>query len=288
MLELSDVAVDAEQQRAQLAARFGGVTSRDGCTGVGPLLLEGGPRLGESPICPRQLLCLGFQRHSLGLAVGQVGGQTGGVGLQRGDDRLVDEGAPLPVDASPALAEHCHQALGLLPQGLEAAEGSADIVATSAAEIRFGCQHRGVEVGEVAPQAVGLVGMLSARRGGFGESPLERGELSSREEHLQRPQLSYHIAVPACRIGLTLERTKLAAHFAQQVLEAGEVSLGGSESALGLLLPLAELEHARRLLEDEPAFLGAGVEDGVDLALAHDDVLLPADARVGQQLLDVE
>ena len=33
---------------------------------------------------------------------------------------------------------------------------------------------------------------------------------------------------------------------------------------------------------------GAGVEDGVDLALGDDHVLLAADAGVGQQLLDVE
>ena len=36
------------------------------------------------------------------------------------------------------------------------------------------------------------------------------------------------------------------------------------------------------------AVLGAGVEHGVDLALADDDVLLAADAGVGEQLLDVE
>ena len=38
----------------------------------------------------------------------------------------------------------------------------------------------------------------------------------------------------------------------------------------------------------DPALLGAGVEHGVDLALADDHVLLAADAGVGQQLLHVE
>ena len=38
----------------------------------------------------------------------------------------------------------------------------------------------------------------------------------------------------------------------------------------------------------EPALLGAGVEHGVDLALADDHVLLAPDPGVGEQLLDVE
>ena len=41
-------------------------------------------------------------------------------------------------------------------------------------------------------------------------------------------------------------------------------------------------------LDDRPAILGAGVEHGVELALADDHVLLAADARVREQLLDVE
>jgi hypothetical protein len=68
----------------------------------------------------------------------------------------------------------------------------------------------------------------------------------------------------------------------------GQVGLGGGEAALGLLLALAVLEDAGGLLDDEAALLGAGVEHGVDLALADDDVLLAADAGVGEQLLDVE
>ena len=43
-----------------------------------------------------------------------------------------------------------------------------------------------------------------------------------------------------------------------------------------------------RLLDDRPAVLGPRVEHRVELALADDDVLLAADAGVGEQLLDVE
>ena len=89
-------------------------------------------------------------------------------------------------------------------------------------------------------------------------------------------------------LGLALERAQLAPHLAQQVLHAQQVGLGGVEPALGLLLAPAVLEDAGRLLDDRPAILGAGVEHGVDLALADDHVLLAADAGVGQQLLHVE
>ena len=53
-------------------------------------------------------------------------------------------------------------------------------------------------------------------------------------------------------------------------------------------LRLRILEDAGGFLDDRPTILGAGVEHGVDLALADDDVLLAADAGVGEQLLDVE
>ena len=68
----------------------------------------------------------------------------------------------------------------------------------------------------------------------------------------------------------------------------GQVGLHGVELAERLLLALAVLEDAGGLLDEGPAVLGAGVQDGVELALADDDVHLAADAGVGQQLLDVE
>ena len=42
------------------------------------------------------------------------------------------------------------------------------------------------------------------------------------------------------------------------------------------------------LLDDRPAILGPRVQHRVELALPDDHVLLAADARVGEQLLDVE
>ena len=103
-----------------------------------------------------------------------------------------------------------------------------------------------------------------------------------------RPELGDELLVAPRRLRLALERAQLAAHLAQQVLQAQQVGLGGVEPALGLLLALAVLEDAGRLLDDRPPLLGPGVEHGVDLALADDHVLLAADAGVGEQLLHVE
>ena len=90
------------------------------------------------------------------------------------------------------------------------------------------------------------------------------------------------------RIGLALQRTELTADLSQQVLDPRQVRLGGGQPALGALLATAVLQDTRRLLDDQAALLGAGVEDAVDVALGDDDVLLTADAGVAQQLLDVE
>ena len=50
----------------------------------------------------------------------------------------------------------------------------------------------------------------------------------------------------------------------------------------------AELQHAGGLFDDRPALLRSGVEHRVDLALAHDHVLLSTDTGVAEQLLHVE
>ena len=88
--------------------------------------------------------------------------------------------------------------------------------------------------------------------------------------------------------GLAFEGADLAAHLADQVAQALQVLVRAGQAALGPLPAPAVLEDPGRLLDDGPAVLGAGVEDGVELALADDHVLLAADAGVGEQLLDVE
>ena len=67
-----------------------------------------------------------------------------------------------------------------------------------------------------------------------------------------------------------------------------EVGLHRVELAQRLLLALAVLEDAGGLLDEPAPVLRAAGSTAVELALADDDVHLPADAGVGQQLLDVE
>ena len=257
---------------------------------VGPLALEAGAVVGERGLgLGRARRAAGAEGGGLGVGVGQLGAEAGRLGLEGGDDGLVDEGAALALDPPPALGEHRGQAPGPLPQRLEADERVAEVVAAGVAELGLGRQHaRRRARPACARSEVVLGGQLGPGRAAVAEPAPQGGELPAGEEQAQRAELGDEVAVAAGGVGLALERAELAPHLAEQVAEAGEVALGGGEPALGLLLAPAVLQDAGRLLDDEAALLGPGVEHGVDLALADDDVLLAADAGVGQQLLDVE
>ena len=101
-------------------------------------------------------------------------------------------------------------------------------------------------------------------------------------------QVGLHAGGAAGDLGLPAQRLELAAQLGGQVGEPVEVVLHPVELAERLLLALAVLEDAGGLLDEGAAVLGAAGEDGVELALADDDVHLAADAGVAEQLLDVE
>ena len=61
------------------------------------------------------------------------------------------------------------------------------------------------------------------------------GELTPGEVQANGLELVDEIAVTAGGVGLTLERSQLAAHLAEQVLKTQQVALGRLEPALGLL-----------------------------------------------------
>ena len=89
-------------------------------------------------------------------------------------------------------------------------------------------------------------------------------------------------------LGLVAQRLELPPDLAGQVAQPGQVGLHGVELAEGLLLAPAVLEDAGGLLDEPAPVLRARVQHRVELALADDDVHLPAEAGVAQQFLHVE
>ena len=87
---------------------------------------------------------------------------------------------------------------------------------------------------------------------------------------------------------LPAERPQLAAQLAGEIDQPGQVGLHRLQLAERLLLAPAVLEYPGRLLDQRAACLGPGLQHVVQMALAHDDVHLPAEAGVGQQFRDVE
>ncbi len=230
----------------------------------------------------------GSRRARSAWTVGQLLAGPGGVALEAGDDAGVEELAPVPLQRPAALGDHGAQAAGPLAQLLDLAQLIADVLGATGGQLGPDRHDVGVEPGELGLQPGLGLGAVELGRRQRRELGPQRGDLAAGDVHAQRRELADQLAVAAGGLGLTLERAQLAADLAQQVLDPQQVGLGGVEAALGLLLALAVLEDAGGLLDDPPPVLGPGVEDGVDLALADDDVLLAADAGVREQLLHVE
>src|SRR2546430_1993085 len=86
---------------------------------------------------------------------------------------------------------------------------------------------------------------------------------------------------------LTLQRTDLALHFADEIGDAKEILLGVFQFAERFLFLRLEFGDARGFFEDHAAILGFGREDLGDIALGHDAVTRPAHAGAHEKLLDV-
>ena len=88
--------------------------------------------------------------------------------------------------------------------------------------------------------------------------------------------------------GLPGQGAELTAQLLGEVGDAGEVGGHGLQLAKGALLALAVLEDAGGLLDEAAAVLRRGAQDGVELPLPDNDVHLAPEARVAEELLDVE
>ncbi len=103
------------------------------------------------------------------------------------------------------------------------------------------------------------------------------------------PSFGDEVAVAAGGIGLALERTQLAAHLAEEILERSRLRLGGGEATLGSS-PCGGGTRATPAASSmiSTAILGPGVEHRVDLALADDRRAAGGRRRSREELLDVE
>ena len=195
------------------------------------------------------------------------------------------------------LGEEAHALSGDRAGGLEAVAQAlqAHEPLLRTAQLGGGVGGAAVDVGEaLAHVGQGVLdgGAALDERGLVGDLLLEdRGELhevvgQQAEAGVARVGLDDSRA--AGGLGLAAEGSELATDLAREVLHPGEVGLHGLELAQRALLAAAVLEDAGGLLDEAAPLLGGRPQHGVELALADDDVHLPTEPRVGEQLLDVE
>ena len=211
-----------------------------------------------------------------------------GFGDQRLDDAFVGDRRQLAVETPAAFGDEVDETAAALAQGLGAGEDVGDVVVARDRERVLGFEHLGVEPAQLHPHVLFALREIAPRFDALLLAAAQLFDLAPGEVQPDRVQLGDETVVTARGVGLPFERPQLAPDLAQQIGEAQEVALGRLEPALGLLLALAELQDAGGLFDDRPAILGARVEHRVELALADDHVLLATDARVGEEVLDVE
>ena len=121
----------------------------------------------------------------------------------------------------------------------------------------------------------GLVGRLLFDRG------QQLGQVVREEPQPGVTRLGLDDGRPPRRLGLATQGSQLAADLAAQIGDPGQVGLHRLQLAQRLFLALAVLEDARGLFDEAPPLLGRRAQDGVQLALANNDVHLAPDAGVG-------
>ena len=260
---------------ADLAPRRSGAVG--GGAGLFQKLLQLGLQSGDLAVQVLQTALLG---SDLRLGVLPAAVLTLQLGLQLGDGVLpvADVGAqklqrrllvPRPG------GEQVHLLPGLLLGGVVLLHPQGEAVVLLVEGVQLG-------LGFVLPVPGGGVFRLEAVLGGA-----QLLQTLHPQGNFQRALLVPEEEEPPGGLRLLPQGVDLELQLADLVVDAHQIFLGALEAALRLLLAVAELGDARRLLEDLPPVGAAGGEDLVDAALAHDGVALPAQARVHEKLVDV-
>lgn len=146
-LALLAAAIGGGPQRTELAAHLGGGTG-GGRDPRGPFRFERESLGGERTLRRSQFEGHRFELGRLCLHCGQFGGESGGLGLERGHDALIDGCSAGSFDATAAFGQHCGETACLLEQRLIESQTITDVVTTHRRELRLSGHDLGVELGQ--------------------------------------------------------------------------------------------------------------------------------------------
>ena len=114
-LALLATSVSGGPECTQLATHLCGGTGGGGDP-RGPLRFEGEPLGGERALRRCQFQCHRFELRGLGFDRGELRGESGGLGLERGHHTLIHRCSPYPFDAATAFSQHRGETACLLEQ----------------------------------------------------------------------------------------------------------------------------------------------------------------------------
>ena len=112
-------------------------------------------------------------------------------------------------------------------------------------------------------------------------------QLLCAEPQVKGLDLSLDRVVAQRGVGLPLQRPQPALLLVQDVGEARNVEFRLLETANRTIAPPPVFGDARSFLDHRTVLVGASIEDVTDLALADQDVLMPTDAAVAQELVEI-